>query len=92
MEMIVLDTLGQLYRHGHGLFGGCGDCGSASRYWEDVRARRAPQRAIFDLDVAALIRRRGEDSPVVGMARIRCPRCGSGNTETRLIAPVKPRN
>ena len=23
MEMIVLDTLGKLYRHGHGLFGWC---------------------------------------------------------------------
>jgi hypothetical protein len=42
MEMIALDTLGKLWQHGHGLFGWCADCGSQSRYWADVKARRAP--------------------------------------------------
>jgi hypothetical protein len=45
METIILDTLAKLDRHGHGLFGWCSDCGSPSRYWEDVRARRAPKPA-----------------------------------------------
>jgi hypothetical protein len=30
MEMIVLDTLGKLHRHGHDLFGWCSDCGLRS--------------------------------------------------------------
>jgi hypothetical protein len=46
MEMIALDTLGKLHQHGHGLFGWCSDCGSPSRYWQDVKARRTPKRAI----------------------------------------------
>jgi hypothetical protein len=31
MEMLVLDTLGKLHHHGHGLFGWCSECGSPSR-------------------------------------------------------------
>jgi predicted nucleic-acid-binding Zn-ribbon protein len=89
METIILDTLGALQRHGHGLFGWCCDCGSPSRYWEDVKARRTPQRALFDIDLSALIRERGDASPVLGMAPTRCPRCGSHNTETRVMAPAK---
>jgi predicted nucleic-acid-binding Zn-ribbon protein len=92
MEMIALDTLGKLYQHGHELFGWCSECGSPSRYWDNVKARRAPPRAIFDIDVTALIRDHGEDSPVVGMTPMRCPRCGSRNTETRIAAPAKRRD
>jgi hypothetical protein len=62
MEMIVLDTLGKLHRHEHGLFGWCGNCGDPSRYWADVKARRTPQRAQLDIDLPALIRERGENS------------------------------
>ncbi|HEV2549592.1 MAG TPA: hypothetical protein VGU20_19910 [Stellaceae bacterium] len=91
MEMIVLDTLGKLHRHGHGLFGWCFECGSPSRYWEDVRARRAPKAAIFDIDLQALIGKRGEQAAVVGLAPISCPRCGSRKTETRITAPHRPR-
>ena len=58
MEMIALDTLGRLHHHGHGLFGWCSDCGSPSRYWHDVKARRAPKPAMFDIDLAELIRER----------------------------------
>ena len=91
MEMIVIDTLGAMQRHGYGLFGWCSDCGDVTRYWADVRARRTPKRAIFDIDVAEVIQERGENSPVVGMAPARCPRCGSHNTEMRVTAPAKPR-
>ena len=91
MEMIALDTLGKLHHHGHGLFGWCSDCGSASRYWADVKARRAPKPAMFDIDVAELIRERGKDCLVVGVGRVPCQRCGSTNTETRVTAPAKPR-
>ncbi|HEV2549015.1 MAG TPA: hypothetical protein VGU20_16860 [Stellaceae bacterium] len=87
METIVLDTLGKLSRHGHGLFGWCSACGSPSRYWADVKERRAPRRAIFDVDLGALVRERGGDCPVVGMAPICCPRCGSRDTETRITTP-----
>jgi hypothetical protein len=90
MEMIVLDTLGALQRHGHGLFGWCCHCGSSWRYWEDVKDRRTPGRALFDIDLSALIQQRGADSPVVGMELMHCPRCGSRNTEARITAPAKP--
>jgi hypothetical protein len=76
MEMIVLDSLGKLHRHGHGLFGCCGNCGDASRYWADVKARRTPQRAQFDIDLPALIRARGQNAQIVEMERVPCPRCG----------------
>ena len=91
MEMIALDTLGKLYQHGHGMFGWCSECGSPSRYWDDVRARRAPDPAMFDIDLGALIRERGRECLVVGLGRVPCPRCGSTNTETRVTAPAKPR-
>lgn len=87
--MIVLDTLGALHRHGHGLFGWCANCGDASWYWADVRARRTPQRAAFDIDLAALILERGEDSPVVKMEPVPCPRCGSRNVEMRIKTPAR---
>jgi hypothetical protein len=89
METIVLDRLGALHRHGHGLFGWCSRCGSPSRYWEDVKARRTPRRASFDIDLAALIRERGEGRPVV-RALVPCPRCGLTNTETRVTTRSKP--
>jgi hypothetical protein len=70
MEMIGLDTLGKLHRHRHGFFGWSSDCGSPSRYWDDVRVRRVPKPAMFDIDVAALIRERGKDCLVVGLGRV----------------------
>lgn len=91
MEMIVPDTLGKLYHHGQGLFGWCSDCGSPSRYWDDVKTRRTPKPAMFDIDLGALIRERGGDCLVVGLEAVPCPRCGSANTETRVTAPAKPR-
>jgi hypothetical protein len=90
MEMIALDTLGKLYHHGHGMFGWCSDCGSPSRYWEDVGVRRTPKPASFDIDLKALIGERGKDNPVVGLEPIPCPRCGSRKTETRVTTPAKP--
>ena len=77
METITLDTLAKLDHHGHGLFGWCLDCGSPSRYWDNVKARRTPKPAMFDVDLAALIRERGAESLVVELAPIPCPRCGS---------------
>ena len=90
METIALDTLGKLHQHGHGMFGWCSDCGSPSRYWEDVKARRTPKPAMFDIDLAALILERGNRSLVVDMAPVACPRCGSTQTETRVTVPAKP--
>jgi hypothetical protein len=46
---------------------------------------------MFDVDLAALIRKRGSDCLVIGLEAIACPRCGSTNTETRVTAPAKPR-
>jgi len=89
MDMLILDTIGKLYRHGHGVFGWCSDCGSPSRYWEDVRARRTPQPAMFEIELPALIRDRGADCLVVALDKVPCPRCGSTNTETRIMAPGK---
>jgi len=90
METIILDTLAKLDRHGHGLFGWCSDCGSPSRYWVDVKARRQPRPASFDIDLAALIGERGKDGSVVDLAPVPCPRCGSRKTEIRVTAPAKP--
>jgi len=90
MEMIVLDTLAKLYQHGHGMFGWCSDCGFPPRYWDDVKARRVPQRAIFDIYLPALIHESGGEHPVVGLAPIPCPRCCSRKTDTRVTAPSKP--
>jgi hypothetical protein len=90
MEMNALDTLRKLWQHGHGMFGWCSDCGSPSRYWMDVRAGRTPSRAMFDVDLGALIRERGGDCLVLGLEPVACPRCGSRKTETRVIAPSKP--
>ena len=91
MEMIVIDTLGAMQRHGYGMFGWCCDCGAPSKYWADLKSRRTPKPAMFDIDLAALIRERGKDSRVVGLARVPCPRCGSLNTETRVTTPAKAR-
>ena len=89
MEMIVIDTLGAMQRYGYGLFGWCCHCGSTARYWADVKAGRKPRPSMFDIDLAALIRERGDDRRVVGLARVPCPRCGSLNTETRVTTPAK---
>ena len=90
MEMLVLDTIGKLWRHGHGMFGWCSRCAPASRYRGDVKAGRAPRMAMFDIDLRTLVRQRGENSPIVGREPIPCPRCGSLKTETRITAPAKP--
>ena len=90
MEMIVIDTLGAMQRHGYGMFGRCCDCGAPSMYWADLKSRRTPMPAMFDIDLAALAHERGKDCRVVGLAPIPCPRCGSMKTETRIMAPSKP--
>jgi hypothetical protein len=89
---ITIETLDAMQRHGLGLFGWCCDCGFPSRYWEDVKARRVPRRAMFDTDVVAFIRERGESSPVIGIAPPSFPRCGSRHTETRITSPAKRRD
>jgi len=70
--MNVLETLGKLWEHGHGMFGWCSECGSSSRYWADVRAHHTPQPATFDIDLAALIRQRGRECAVVGLGPVAC--------------------
>ena len=62
---------------------------AAPRHWEDVRARRTPQPAMFEIELPALIRDRGADCLVVALDKVPCPRCGSTNTETRIMAPGK---
>ena len=85
MQMIVLDTIGKLDRHGHGMFGWCGRC--ATLY----RPERGPSNppASFDIDLPALIAERGADHAVIGMAPVPCRYCGSRETETRVLGPTK---
>ena len=47
----------------------------------------AEQRQLsnFDIDLPALIAERGPDSPVIGMAPVPCPRCGSRRTSIVLM-------
>ncbi|HEV2545835.1 MAG TPA: hypothetical protein VGU20_00705 [Stellaceae bacterium] len=85
------DTLGKLRRQGHALFGWCSACGSPSRYWDDVKARRAPRRAKFDVDLDALVSERGDRSPVLDMGAHTAPALRvHPHTETRVTAPAKP--
>jgi hypothetical protein len=78
---IVLDTLGKLRAHGHGLNGWCLDC--AARYRPAAPAAEWV-RAGFDVDMAQLIAERGADAAIVGLRPPACPRCGSARTEVRL--------
>ncbi len=41
--------------------------------------------ASFDIDVPELIAERGAGSPVVGMAPVPCPYCGSRETEVWIL-------
>jgi hypothetical protein len=81
MHTIVLDTLGRVAAHGHGLVGWCLDC--SARYRPATPAAEQP-RAGFDVDMAALIAERGAEAHVVGLRPPPCPRCGSPRTEIRL--------
>ena len=81
MQMIVIDTIGKLHHHGHRTFGWCRRC--AALY----RPERGPGNppASFDIDLPALIAERGTGHPVVGMAPVPCPYCGSRQTEIRIL-------
>jgi hypothetical protein len=85
MPTIVLDTLGKLYAHGHGLAGWCLDC--SARYRPTAPAAH-PVLAGFDVDMAALIAERGADAAIVGLRSPVCPQCGSARTEVRLCVRV----
>ena len=81
-QPIVLDTLGKLHAYGYRLFGWCRDC--QNKY---DRRRRDNPPTHFDIDVATLTAERGADCAVVGLASIAYPRCGSRDTQTRLLPP-----
>jgi hypothetical protein len=83
---IVLDTIGKLEKHGHGLFGWCCDC--AATYRKDLLPL-IERPALFDIDLSALIAARGANSAIPGQRSIRCPRCGSRETEIRVTTPAK---
>jgi hypothetical protein len=74
MDTLVLDTIGKLWRHGYGMFGWCSDCGSPTRYRDDVSRGALLSQAMFDINLVALLRDRGENSPVVRSEPIPCPR------------------
>jgi hypothetical protein len=81
MPTIVLDTLGKLYAHGHGLDGWCLDC--SARYRPSAPAAEQTS-AGFDVDITAFIAERGADAAIIGLQPPPCPRCGSARTEIRL--------
>ena len=74
------------YRYRYRLFGWCQWC--SSNYDPRMPAERR-QPATFDIDVAAPIAERGADHPVVGMAPVPCPYCGSRQTEIRILGAQK---
>ncbi len=82
MTPIILDTIGKLHEHRHGLFGWCRPC--SSRYRMAARPEDNPP-AIFDIDLATLIAERGPDPLVIGMAPVTCPYCCSRQTEIRIL-------
>lgn len=81
---IALDTLGKLRAHHYRMAGNCLPC--AGLYRADVPAS-ARVSSSFDIDLDALVRERGEDSPVAGMAPVPCPRCGSRETSVIMLPP-----
>jgi hypothetical protein len=81
MPTLILDTLGKLAAHGHGLDGWCLDC--SARYRPAVPAAMRA-RADFAIDMAQIIAERGADAKIVGLRPPACPRCGSPRTEIRL--------
>ncbi len=81
---IITNTVGNLQANRHTLFGWCRRC--ASRYRMAARPEENPP-ASFAIDVAALIAQRGPDAPVVRMAPVPCPHCGSRDTEARILDP-----
>jgi hypothetical protein len=83
MQTIILDTLGKLYAHGHGLDGWCLDC--AGRYRPGAPATEQV-RSSFDVNMWAFIAERGADAAIIGLQPPPCPRCGSPRTEVRLRA------
>ncbi len=85
-DLIVIDTLGALLAHGHGLFGWCEDC--AETY--DKTLLPVIQRpAIFEIDLTALIAERGAMSWATRIAPVPCSRCGSKRTTVRITSPSK---
>jgi hypothetical protein len=82
MQTIILDTLGKLYAHGHGLVGWCLDC--AGRYRPATPASEKV-RSSFDVDMATFIAERGADAAISGLQPPPCPRCGSARTEIRYL-------
>jgi hypothetical protein len=83
---IHLDTLGRLRAHRHGLFGYCLACDERHRNPVPGEQRIG---GIFAIDLDALIAERGADASCIRMAPIPCPRCGSRQTEYRIIAPAR---
>ena len=82
-DAIVIDSIGKLHAHRHELHGFCADC--AGRYRPELTPHNPPSS--WTVDLAALIAERGPDSPVVGMAPLRCPYCGGRRTEIRILGP-----
>jgi hypothetical protein len=83
---IVLDTLGKLADHGHGMGGWCRACAATSRK-ELLPLIERP--AFFSVDLGAVMAARGTDSPVAWMRPLACPGCGGRETEIRVTAPSK---
>lgn len=81
---INLDTLGAISAHHHRLSGSCLDCSALHRL---DRGDNLP--AFFDIDLNALIAKRGVAAPTSRMAPVPCPRCGSQRTKYRIGAPWK---
>ena len=84
-RMIVVDTLGKMLASGETMFGWCRRC---SAKYRPALGPRNP-RCSFDIDLAALIAARGPDHPIVGMAPVACPYCGSRETEIRISGKQK---
>src|SRR5690348_3521184 len=82
-DAIIIDTIGKLHEYGNTLHGFCSDC--AARYRMDRMSQNPPSS--WTVDLPALIAERGADSPVVGMAPVRCPYCGGRHTDIRITGP-----
>jgi hypothetical protein len=82
-DWIVVDTIGKMYEHRQTLHAFCADC--AALYRKDRMGQNPPSS--WTVDLAALIAKRGADSPSVRMAPVPCPYCGGRKVDFRVAGP-----
>jgi|SRR6516162_2327049 hypothetical protein len=85
-DLIVLQTLGDLLDHGHGMSGWCSDCAET---YEPTLLPLISRPAGFDIDLAALIAERGPDSTAIRARRCYAPAAAAGARRSGSPRPAR---